>query len=82
MDLNRITRRFLLGEEKSRPSIRSYVESVVNIIESVRPKTQKESRQLSVAKEHLREIKRLNRKLEEQLYSLEEQIKLLEEGKE
>ena len=81
VDLNGLTKRFLLGEAKSRPSVRDYVESVVNILEHFIPKSQRESRQLSVARQHLNEIKKLNRKLEEKITLLEEQVKVLEEGK-
>ena len=81
IDLNTITRKFLIGEGKAKPSIRSYAESVINIIESMRPGSQRESRQLSIAKEHLKEIKSLHNKIEKRLYALEEQIKILEEGK-
>jgi len=81
INLDDLTRRFLLGETATRPSVRAYVESVIRIIEEVRPKSQRENRQLSVAKQHLQEIKRLNRKLEEKITLLEEQVKILEEGK-
>ena len=81
LDFNELTRKFLLGETKSMPSVRAYAESVLRIIDEVRPKSQRENRQLSVAKQHLQEIKRLNRKLEEKITLLEEQVKILEEGK-
>ena len=81
LNLNNLTRRFLLDEGTVKPSVRAYVESVIRILDEVRPKSQKENRQLSVAKQHLHEIKRLNRKLEERITLLEEQVKLLEEGK-
>ena len=80
-NLNDLTRRFLLGESIRKPSVRAYVESVLRIIDEVRPKSQRENRQLSVARQHLQEIKRLNRKLEERITLLEEQVKILEEGK-
>ena len=81
IDLNTLTRKFLLGESKIKPSIRAYIESVYNILEQVIPRTQRENRQMSVAKQHLLEIKKLNRKLEEKISLLEEQIQILEEGK-
>ena len=81
VDLNKLTKRFLLGETKSRPSVRAYVESVVGILEQFIPRTQRESRQISIARQHLNEIKKLNRKLEERISLLEEQVKVLEEGK-
>ena len=81
VDLNKLTKRFLLGDAKSRPGVRAYVESVVGILEQFIPRTQRESRQLSIARQHLNEIKKLNRKLEERISLLEEQVKVLEEGK-
>ncbi len=81
IDLNNLTRKFLLGETKQRPSVRAYVESIMRIIDEVRPKSQRENRQLSVARQHLQEIKRLNRQLVEKVTLLEEQVKILEEGK-
>ena len=80
LNLNNLTRRFLLDEGTVKPSVRAYVESVIRILDEVRPKSQKENRQISVAKQHLHEIKRLNRKLEERITLLEEQVKILEEG--
>ena len=80
-NLNDLTRRFLLDEGTLKPSVRAYVESVIGILDEVRPKSQKENRQISVAKQHLYEIKRLNKKLEERITLLEEQVKILEEGK-
>ena len=80
-NLDSIVCRFILGEAKGIPTVRGYVESVISIVESIHPRSQRESRQLSIAKEHLREIKKLNRKLEEKIHLLEEQMNVLEEGK-
>jgi len=80
-NLDSIIRLFILGEGKGIPTVRGYVESVISIVESIHPRSQRESRQLSIAKEHLREIKKLNRKLEEKIHLLEEQMNVLEEGK-
>lgn len=81
-DLRRITRDFLLGEVKNNPTARAYVESVLRILDEVRPKSQRESRQLSVARQNLLEIKRVVRTLENKISLLEEQVRVLEEGKE
>jgi phage shock protein A len=81
VDLRRITRDFLLGEAKNNPTARAYVESVLRIIDEVRPKSQRESRQLSVARQNLLEIKKVVRELENKISLLEEQVKILEEGK-
>ena len=81
IDLNAITRNFLLGESKAQPTQRGYLESVMKILNEIRPKSQKESRQLEVAKKHLHEVKLMNLRLEKKVQTLEEQVKLLEEGK-
>jgi len=81
VDLRRITRDFLLGEVKSNPTARAYVESVLRILDEVRPKSQRESRQLSVARQNLLEIKRVVRTLENKISLLEEQVRILEEGR-
>ena len=82
VDLRKMTRDFLIGEVKSNPTARAYVESVLRILDEVRPKSQRESRQLSVARQNLLEIKRVVRTLENKISLLEEQVRILEEGKE
>tara|TARA_Y100001963_G_C6741790_1_gene429370 strand:- start:128 stop:379 length:252 start_codon:yes stop_codon:yes gene_type:complete len=75
-----MTRRFLLGEGNGRPSLRSYIQSLSEIIKSSNPKTQTEIRRREIAIDHIREIKRQTRKLEEKVLMLEEKLKVLEEG--
>ena len=82
VDIRKMTRDFLIGEVKSNPTARAYVESVLRILDEVRPKSQRESRQLSVARQNLLEIKRVVRTLENKISLLEEQVRVLEEGKE
>ena len=81
MNLNDMTRDFLLGESKT-PSIQSYLQSLKEIISGIRPRSAVDERRLEMAQNHLREIKRRHRQLEEKLSLLEEQVKVLEEGKE
>mgnify|MGYP005827494143 FL=1 len=81
IDFDAMTRRFLMGESKSKPSIKALVESVSGILENMRGKTQKESRQFSVAQQHLKEIKTLSRRLEERVFKLEEELQILEENR-
>jgi len=81
VDLNYITRRFLLNETPLKPTIKGIAESVYSILEMIRPRTQKESRQISIAKQHIHEIQKLNRRLEEKVRLLEEKVQVLEEGK-
>ena len=69
-DLGLMTRKFLLGEGRNPPSIRSYIQSLSEILSSFNPKTQTEKRRVEIALEHVREIKRHSRKLEvHQLYT-------------
>ena len=41
LDLRKMTRDFLIGEVKSNPTARAYVESVLHILDEVRPKSQR-----------------------------------------
>jgi len=81
MDLNDLTRRFLMGESQA-PSIQSYLQSLKEIIGGIRPRSRVDERRLEMAHNHLREVKRHYRRLEEKVSVLEEQVKVLEEGKE
>tara|TARA_R100000008_G_scaffold85823_1_gene76785 strand:+ start:261 stop:518 length:258 start_codon:yes stop_codon:yes gene_type:complete len=78
--LNFITRRFLLGEDKS-PSVHSYIQALGETLSKLNPKTQTGQRRVEIAKSQLKEIKRRTKKLEEQVRVLEEQVKVLEESK-
>lgn len=87
--LNNITWRFIKeGSGKAQPSIRSYLQSISEIIEAVSPKSRTDERRLEIAKNHLLEVKRnvnrleeKNTFLQEQLNELEEKVKILEEEK-
>ena len=67
-----MTRRFLLGESRSAPNIMSYIQSLEEILSRLSPKTVKDSRDMEIAKDHLREIKRHSKKLVERITTLEE----------
>lgn len=81
IDYDLITRKFLLGEGISSPSLRSYIQSLNEIIIALRPVTLTEKRRVEIALEHIKEIKRRSRKLEEKVLMLEEKLKVLEEDK-
>lgn len=80
LDLHALTRKFLLGESFKKPCVRGYVESAIRILDEVKPRSKSDSRQLEVARQHLREIKSLTRQLENKVTKLEEQVRMLEEG--
>ena len=81
IDFDHITRKFLIGEGHSPPNMRSYVQSLSELLRNLNPKTQVEKRRVEIALEHIREIKRHTRKLEEKVLMLEEKLKVLEEVK-
>ena len=81
VDLNRMTREFLLGESV-KPSMESYVQSVLETLNAIMPGSQRDKRRVEVAKSNLREVRRQCRKMQEQIKVLEEQVNILEENKE
>ena len=81
IDFDSMTRKFLLGENHNSPGMRSYIQSLNEILRSLSPKTQMEKRRVEIALEHVREIKRHTRKLEERVFVLEDKLQVLEEDK-
>ena len=79
-DLNQITRKFLLNEGET--SIREYIQSLNEIINSLTLNTQRDINRVKIAKNHIKEIKRRYRRLEEKVSLLEEKLTILEETKE
>lgn len=80
--LNNISWNFIKLEENVSPSVLSYLQSLSETLNTLRPSSTSDKRRLEIAKSHLKEVKKHVNKLEEQVYSLEEKIKLLEENKE
>ena len=84
IDLNTMTRRFVSGEslkENKNPDITSYIQTLGEILQNIRPKSMSERRRLEVAKQQLKEIRRGARRLQERVSILEEQVGILEEKK-
>tara|TARA_Y100000310_G_C20108375_1_gene545959 strand:+ start:244 stop:489 length:246 start_codon:yes stop_codon:yes gene_type:complete len=81
MDLRRMTREFLLGEAKA-PSLASYIQSISEVLEAIRPRTKTDSLRIEVARANLKEVRRHVRRLQEHVMVLEEQVQVLEESKE
>ena len=79
----RITKDFLLHEGQiPDANILTYIQALTEVIENMRPRTQAESRRLSMAKQQLKEINKMARKMQEQINVLEERVNVLEEIKE
>ena len=81
MDLRRMTREFLLGEAKA-PSLASYIQSISEVLEAIKPRTKTDSLRIEVARANLKEVRRHVRRLQEHVMVLEEQVQVLEESKE
>ena len=82
MDFHKITKRFMLGESFQAPSISSYLQSLKETLDGLKPSSKSDMRKLEIAKEHLREVRRNVRRLQERVDLLEEKISVLEENKE
>jgi|19_taG_2_1085344.scaffolds.fasta_scaffold12801_2 hypothetical protein len=70
MKLNDMTRRFLMGESKDPPSIQSYIQAIKEILASMHPRSETDRRRFEMAHNHLRNLKREVRRLEQQVESL------------
>ena len=79
-DMNDMTRKFLLNEGET--SIKEYVQSLMEIINSLTLTTQRDINRVKIANSHVKEIRRRCRRLVERIGLLEEQITILEETKE
>ena len=87
VDFDKITKRFLLGEQYD-PTVLSSIQMVFEMLNGIRITSQRDTNKIEVAKEQMikvrRHIKRLqesNNNLQEQISTLEEQVKILEEDK-
>jgi hypothetical protein len=80
MDLRAMTRRFLMGEVYT-ASPRSVIENLMQVLESMAPKTQSDRRKRDVALEQVNRLRKEYLKMERKVQMLEEQVKTLEENK-
>jgi len=83
VDFYKMTKNFLLYEgEIPEANILTYVQALSESIANMKPRTQVESRRLSIAKQQLKEIKKHAKRMQEQINILEERVNVLEEIKE
>lgn len=80
IDFDKMTRDFILREGQG-PSIVSYIQSLGEALDAMRPNTIADARRLEVARENLLNVKRHVRRLEEKVNFLEEELKILQETK-
>ena len=78
--LGKITKHFLLNEAiKIDPA--AQIQALYDIVSNIRVTNKRDNNRISLAKEHLRGIKRQLRSLNERIDSLEEELKILTEDK-
>ena len=70
----------VLHEGQNSPEPLSYAAVILEILNVLRPSSQRDKHYIGVAKQHLQEITRHIKKLNEQIELLNERVKILEEG--
>ena len=78
--LRKITKAFLMNENLKVDAAAS-VQALYDIVSNIRVSNKRDTNRISLAKEHLRGIKRQLRSLNERIESLEEELNLLKEEK-
>ena len=78
--LNKITKQFII-QEKIKVDALASVQALFDIFENIRVTNKRDTSRISLAKEHLRGIKRQLRSLNERIESLETELNLLKEEK-
>jgi hypothetical protein len=69
-----------LTESLDEKTIFTYIQGLEEIISNLRPRTMTERRRMSLAKQHLREVKRYARRMQNEVSLLEEKLNILEES--
>jgi len=72
--------RDFLNESLDEKNIFTYIQGLQEIISNLKPKTMTEKRRLQLAKNHLREVKRFARKMNNDMNVLQEKLNILEES--
>lgn len=80
MSLNSAWQSFL-NESLDEKTIFTYIQGLEEVIKNLKPRTMTEKRRLSLAKQHLREVKRYARKMQGNIDLLNEKLNIIEEAK-
>ena len=80
LDLRTMTRRFSMNEGKQQVKWQTLIQSIEEALSSIRTSSVRDSRRVELAKHNIKEIKRHLRKANERIETLEEQLRILEEG--
>ena len=73
--------RDFLNESLDEKNIFTYIQGLQEIISNLKPRTMTEKRRLQLAKNHLREVKRFARKMNNDMDVLQEKLNILEESR-
>jgi len=83
VDYYKLTKDFLVNEgQVPDANILAYVQALSETIANMKPRSQAEGRRLVMAKQQLKEINKMARRMQEQISVLEERVNVLEEIKE
>ena len=80
MSLNSDWQAFL-NESLDEKNIFTYIQGLQEIISNLTPKTMTEKRRLQLAKNHLQEVKKFARRMNNDIGMLQEKLNILEESK-
>ena len=80
ISLDKLTKNFILNEGKG-PTIRTWIQALGENINSLKPSTVSDKRRVELMKHQLTELKRTSRRMTEEIRSLQEELKFLQEGK-
>ena len=69
-----------LSESLDEKTIFTYIQGLEEIISNLKPRTMTEKRRMSLAKQHLREVKRYARRMQNAVGILQEKLNILEES--
>jgi DNA repair ATPase RecN len=76
--LNKITKRFMVTEGVG-PTFQTWIQSLSDNLNSLNPKSLSDERRIDLMKHQLRELKKVTRRMNQQIIQLEEQVTLLQE---
>lgn len=81
MSIDNEWQKFILDESIEDKTIFTYLQGLKEIISNYKPKTVTDKRRITLAKSQLQEIRKYAKRMENQIYTLKEQLVILEESK-
>tara|TARA_R110002020_G_scaffold199690_1_gene401179 strand:+ start:645 stop:896 length:252 start_codon:yes stop_codon:yes gene_type:complete len=72
--------RDFLNEDISEKTIFTYIQGLQELISKFKPRTMTEQRRFALATQHLREVKKYARRMQNEMSVLQEKVNILEES--